>query len=92
MEELNLKESRKASIVAFSEAYRLKPYVKILKNNKHVLDELKKLYPDKIKDNWDCVVELYRYNIKLSEASFCWRICAVVGLLRLRFSKENSLC
>lgn len=41
-----------------------------MEQNPDIIDNLKKIYPDKIKDNWDCIVELYRYNIKLSRSIY----------------------
>ena len=70
LEKLNLSKDRIPKIEAFAESVRLKPYVKIIAENPDIIKELKKIYPNKIKDNWDCVVELYRYNIKLSKAIY----------------------
>lgn len=85
MEKLGLKKSRKENIENFSEAYRLKPYVKILAENPDFYDELRKIYPDKIKDNWDCVVELYRYNIKLSKAIYPY-LAILENVLKIKLS------
>lgn len=68
IKELNLSSDRKEQVIRFLETvsfYRLKPYVYFIKNNPDVLNYLKAQKAD-IKDNWDAVIELYRYNIKLS--------------------------
>lgn len=96
--ELNLTESRKPQIALFSETYRLKSYIQILKNNPEIFDLLKAVYPDKIKDNWDCVVELYRYNLKLSKAVYPY-LAILENVLKIRLSEylrqkyhENWYC
>jgi hypothetical protein len=85
LEELNLDESRRSSIEAFSETYRLKPYVKILKDSHDLVGKLKKICPDKIKDNGDCIVELYRYNIKLSKAVYPY-LAILENILKIRIT------
>lgn len=70
LKNLHLKDSRIANIEAFAEKARLEPYVKILDKTPDIIEHLKKIYPNRIKDNWDCIVELYRYNIKLSKAIY----------------------
>lgn len=85
MEKLNIKESRKEKVENFSEAHRLKPYIKILEKNPDFYEELKSVYPDKIKDNWDCVVELYRYNIKLSKSIYPY-VAILENVLKIRLS------
>lgn len=70
LKQLNLKQERISNIEAFSEKSRLEPYVKIINENPNIIKELQNIYPNRIKDNWDCVVELYRYNIKLSKAIY----------------------
>ncbi len=70
LQKLQLNETRTSSIKAFAEKDRLRPYLKIIEENPNIINDLKKVYPSRIKDNWDCVVELYRYNIKLSKAIY----------------------
>lgn len=85
MEKLNLAETRKKNIENFSEFYRLKPYIKILEKNPNFYDSLKTVYPDKIKDNWDCIVEIYRYNIKLSKAIYPY-LAILENVLKIKVS------
>ncbi|MDR1327932.1 MAG: hypothetical protein LBJ74_05955 [Heliobacteriaceae bacterium] len=85
LEKLNLDESRRPSIEAFSEAHRLKPYVKILENSPDIINKLKRISPEIIKDSWDCIVELYRYNIKLSKAVYPY-LAILENILKIKIT------
>lgn len=86
LNELDLPESRKPQIALFSEAYRLKPYIHTLKNNPEIFEKLKSVYSSKIKDNWDCVVELYRYNLKLSKTIYPY-LAILENILKIKVSE-----
>lgn len=82
IKELNLAKSREDQVIRFLETvsfYRLKSYIYFIKNNSDILNYLKAKKPE-IKDNWDAVIELYRYNIKLS-----------ISIYPYIFLLENSL-
>jgi len=98
LKELNLDETRKSQIGLFSEAYRLKPYIQTIKNNPEIFEKLREVCPEKIKDNWDCVVELYRYNLKLSKSIYPY-LAILENILKIKISEylkqkyhENWYC
>lgn len=83
--ELNLDIKRKPQIEKFYEANRLLPYVNLIKTYPQIYNILSNIYTSKIKDNWDCVVELYRYNIKLSKSIYPY-IYILENILKIRIS------
>ena len=85
IKELDLDEKRKESIKSFAEISRLLSYIQIIKENPTIIDNLKAIYPEKIKDNWDCIVELYRYNIKLSKTLYPY-LAILENVIKVRLS------
>lgn len=85
MNELNLDSARRFQIENFYEVNRLMPYVNLIKTFPQIYKILLKIYPNKIKDNWDCVVELYRYNIKLSKSIYPY-IYILENILKIRIA------
>ena len=83
--ELKLNIKRKPQIEKFYEANRLVPYVNLIKTYPQIYNILSSIYTNKIKDNWDCVVELYRYNIKLSKSIYPY-IYILENILKIRIS------
>jgi hypothetical protein len=68
---LNLSENRKEQIKLFIETvsvYKLLPYISFISNNPEIANKINQKTNGK--DNWDAVVFLYRYNIKLSKAIY----------------------
>ena len=85
LNQLHLTEDRIPNIEAFSEKSRLKPYIQIINDNPNLIEKLGKIYPNRIKDNWDCIVELYRYNIKLSKAIYPY-LAILENIIKVKLS------
>lgn len=91
IQKLNLSSDRHDRVYAFLQTvsyYKLNPYVDFIKNNKDVSKKLKDIIPA-CKDNWDCVVFLYRYNIKLSASIYSY-IYLIETTLKTKIN--NELC
>ncbi len=70
---LNLSKDREEKVAIFLRTvsyYRLLPYIDFIKNNPDIAQTINEINNDK--DNWDAVVWLYRYNIKLSNALYIY--------------------
>ncbi len=92
------KEEKSCSIETFSEMAELKPYAAIIAEAPDIANNLKEIYPNKIKNNRDCVIELYKYNIKLSRAIYPY-LSILENLIKIKTSDylkrkfgENFYC
>lgn len=68
---LDLSSNREENIRFFLTTvsyYKLLPYIDFVKNNPEIAEKINLIFNGK--DNWDAVVGLYRYNIKLSHSIY----------------------
>ncbi len=59
------KSSKIATVLNTVTLYRLNPYISIVRDNDDLFNNLK-ASNNGIKDKWDAIIELYRYNMRLS--------------------------
>src|SRR5574344_1114534 len=70
---LNLNDERGKNIKLFYNTvsyYKMRPYIDFIQNNPEIETKLKEKIG--LKDSWDSVTFLYRYNIKLSTAIYAY--------------------
>lgn len=71
IKKLDLSKKRESNVNFFLETisyYKLLPYIDFIANNQIIMNKINQKIDGK--DNWDAVVFLYRYNIKLSKAIY----------------------
>lgn len=91
IEDLKLNKNRHDNILKFLKTvsyYKLTPYINFVASNQEIINDLLK-NSSEVKDDWDKVVLLYRYNIKLSIGIYPY-ICLLENTLKTQINNEMT--